>query len=128
MGNLPKGYKDPEKYIAYLERQREYKRIKRANHYKGNEDLYRDRNLQRNYGISLGDYQDMWETQNGLCKICKNPETATYKGTLKFLVVDHCHTSGEIRGLLCNNCNRAIGMLKDNPEVLRNAASYLEGN
>jgi hypothetical protein len=43
------------------------------------------------------------------------------------LVVDHCHSSGEVRGLLCHNCNRALGLLKDSVDSLMRAARYLEG-
>lgn len=43
------------------------------------------------------------------------------------LVVDHCHSSGEVRGLLCHNCNRALGLFKDSRENLLNAVEYLEG-
>ncbi len=42
------------------------------------------------------------------------------------LVIDHCHSTGAIRGLLCSNCNTAIGLLSDNPEIIRKAADYLE--
>ncbi len=43
------------------------------------------------------------------------------------LMVDHDHTTGEVRGLLCHNCNRAIGLLREDPERLRRAIEYLEG-
>lgn len=122
-----KGYKDPAKYEAYLERQREYKRRKRV---EGDPwydpEKVRAKNLQKMYGISHEEYEKMWEEQEGLCKICGNPESVKLKGVVKLLAVDHCHSSGKVRGLLCNNCNRAIGMLKDDPEILRRAASYLE--
>lgn len=123
-----KGYKDPVKYEAYLERQKIYKRERRANL---NPDYdpqkVRGQNLKRNYGISHKEYEEMWEKQEGLCKICNSPETVKLKGVVKLLAVDHCHVSGKIRGLLCNNCNRAIGMLKDCPSTLRKVALYLEG-
>jgi hypothetical protein len=63
----------------------------------------------------------MLQQQNGLCAICKKTET----GKTSNLCVDHCHKTGKVRGLLCNNCNKGLGLFKDNPEVLLNASAYL---
>lgn len=73
--------------------------------------------LKRNYGITLADYNKLFEEQKGLCGICGKPGK---------LVVDHDHTTGKIRGLLHNNCNRALGFFLDNPTILRKAAEYIE--
>lgn len=82
----------------------------------------RDRILQRKFGITLAQYNEMLEKQGGKCKICKaDPKTLS-----KDLAVDHCHNTGKIRGLLCIACNTALGKLKDSPELLRVAISYLE--
>ena len=76
--------------------------------------------LKRNFGMSEDDYKEMLEYQDGLCAIC---ETKTkYR-----LCVDHCHTTGRIRGLLCRRCNSALGMLGDNEEGLRKAFEYVKG-
>lgn len=83
-------------------------------------------NLRLNYGISLDDYLAMFEAQRGLCKVCSRPETRTNRGVVMRLAVDHCHTTGKVRGLLCADCNRAIGLLADSPDRLRAAAMYLE--
>lgn len=64
----------------------------------------------------------MLEAQEGVCAICGKPET---KPNAKYLAVDHNHETGVIRGLLCNNCNRALGLLGDNVETLQNAINYL---
>jgi formate dehydrogenase maturation protein FdhE len=78
----------------------------------------RKKQLWRNYRITLEQYNQIFVDQNGLCAIC---------GTSgKKLVVDHCHTSQQIRGLLCNNCNTGIGLLQDVPEILISAANYLK--
>lgn len=77
--------------------------------------------LKRTYGISDEDYHEMLEKQNGKCLICGS-ESIDRKHA-----VDHCHKTGKIRGLLCDSCNRGLGMFKDNPESLRKAASYVEG-
>ena len=77
-----------------------------------------DRNyaLKARFGIGLSDFRRMAESQNGKCGICE--EVAA-------LNVDHCHVSGKIRGLLCNNCNNGIGRFKDKPNVLERAAEYV---
>lgn len=77
-------------------------------------------NLQKLYGITIEEYDAMLEAQNGVCLVCQEEDKDTN------LAVDHCHSTGRVRGLLCNNCNRAIGLLKDNPAVIKRAAAYLE--
>lgn len=68
----------------------------------------------------------MWTAQEGLCAICHQPETVKYGDRVKDLAVDHDHETGEVRGLLCNNCNRALGMFGDSAERLLAAARYLD--
>lgn len=69
------------------------------------------------YGITEEQYLDLFNKQNGKCAICLVQNVRD---------IDHCHSSGRIRGLLCNPCNVLLGLAKDNPEVLRLAADYLE--
>lgn len=87
-----------------------------------------NRFLLNTYGITSKDYWKMYNNQNGVCSICKEPGFSMHK-TVKLgtLVVDHCHATGSIRGLLCHNCNRALGLLKDRRDVLLNAVKYLKG-
>jgi len=79
------------------------------------------------YGVSETDYTAMLLTQGNCCAICQISEQE-YKLTSerynKF-AVDHCHTSGKVRGLLCTNCNTALGLLKDNKSALQRAIDYL---
>jgi len=64
--------------------------------------------------------------QNNLCLICKKPESGKNNaGDVKPLSVDHCHATGRVRGLLCNQCNAGLGNFKDNLESLRSAVEYL---
>jgi hypothetical protein len=84
------------------------------------------RGKSRGYHISLEQYEEMEKQQNGVCMICGRPEHMKHQGKVRNLSVDHCHTTGKIRGLLCNNCNRGIGHLGDDPALLRAAADYLE--
>lgn len=80
-------------------------------------------------GLDMESYSDMEKSQNGVCAICKNPESKKRR-----LSVDHdhecCPGSGScgkcIRGLLCSNCNTAIGLMKDSVETLKAAIAYLE--
>lgn len=78
----------------------------------------------KRYGISLEQYKKLFEVQNGLCLGCYKHQ----KGLIKRLYVDHCHETGKIRGLLCGNCNFAIGQAKEQPEILRRLADYVERN
>lgn len=77
--------------------------------------------LKNAFGITLVEYDRMYQIQSGRCRICNRHSTETKK----WLSVDHCHTTGRVRGLLCAQCNSGIGFLQDNPELLRKAASYL---
>lgn len=78
------------------------------------------RRQHRLYGISKADFDRMITSQNGLCAICHQPPTK------KGLSVDHNHTTGGVRELLCSRCNTAIGLLRDSPDTCRAAAEYLE--
>lgn len=77
------------------------------------------------YGMTPEDYDKMLEQQDNCCAICK---TATPTGKWKVFAVDHCHITGKVRGLLCNECNRGMGLLRDSPELLIAAANYLKEN
>lgn len=86
----------------------------------------RDRYLQNTYGISENEYLGMLLAQHNSCKICNKEFSDTWGPDSP--VVDHCHTHGHVRGILCNECNRGLGYFRDNPEALRKAAEYLESN
>jgi len=77
--------------------------------------------MRRSYGITLEEYDVMYEQQKGVCAICSLPQT----GRAERLCVDHNHETGKVRGLLCSHCNRGIGLLKDDYRILNRAASYL---
>lgn len=79
------------------------------------------------YGITLEEFDALYDQQQGLCAICNKPETCLSRsGKVKTLSVDHCHTTGKVRGLLCNTCNNLIGRSKDDTSILINAISYLQ--
>ena len=81
--------------------------------------------LQYRYGITVEDYESLLKEQDYSCAICKtkNPSSKR-KGSNKFHV-DHCHSTGKVRGLLCNSCNTAIGYLNDDETNLVSALRYL---
>jgi hypothetical protein len=82
----------------------------------------RERHLVRKYGVTLSDYSRMLEAQGCVCAICAKPESEEKHGVLH---VDHCHATGAVRGLLCRNCNHVLGLMRDDPALLRLAAAYL---
>jgi hypothetical protein len=127
-----KYWKDPEKSRTKV---REYgaanRQMKRESFKKWamrNKPEIRNNRLKRDYGISSEDYSNMLTAQYGKCAICGTNESAIRKtsGRVHDLCVDHCHTTGKVRGLLCVNCNVAIGKLKDNPLLMLKAAEYVQ--
>ena len=89
--------------------------------YNANKGAQRKSALKRNYGLTPEQLDAMRLAQKDLCAICRKPPT----GRWSTLCVDHCHDTGRVRGLLCNNCNRAIGLLGDNETVIQAAAGYI---
>ena len=89
-------------------------------YYKNNydKDAHWERQIKRNFNMTPEDYQNMFDSQNGVCAACKKPT----EGKLN---IDHCHTTGKVRGLLCGPCNRGLGLLQDNPQTLANLITYL---
>ena len=85
--------------------------------------VYQNSHLKRNYGITLNDYNQMLTEQNDSCAICKTTEPGGKHG--KFMV-DHCHTTGNVRGLLCKRCNIALGEVEDNTQTLQSMIDYLK--
>lgn len=75
--------------------------------------------LLKKYGLTIEDYERLVREQEGSCALCGEPPT---QGNL---AVDHCHTSGRVRGLLCRGCNTGLGNFKESPELLDRAANYL---
>lgn len=74
------------------------------------------------------DYEQMFVSQEGVCKICQQPERRTRKGLQVRLSIDHSHATGKVRGLLCYRCNVALGFLQDDPVRLQRAVEYLQNS
>jgi predicted nucleic acid-binding Zn ribbon protein len=77
------------------------------------------------YGITRDDYREAWFRQDGKCAACGRPERTARN---HLLCVDHDHVTGRFRGLLCSHCNRAIGLLDDDPVVIEAAARYVRSS
>lgn len=75
------------------------------------------------YGLSKEQYLELKDRAGGVCEICNTPFEDRHG---YHMVIDHCHKTGVIRGLLCNKCNQALGLFNDSKYVLRNAIKYLE--
>ena len=84
-----------------------------------------ERNLWKNYKMTAAEFNDLWASQNGKCAICEVDLMPRGRQS-NSVAVDHNHENGAVRGLLCQACNRAIGLFKDNPKILQSAAEYLE--
>jgi len=106
--------------------------VKRATDwYKANPERYFFNQIRATYGISKEQYLSLLLQQDNKCAICGESETVTNhwkKNETRRLAIDHCHDSGIIRGLLCYRCNTTLGSIGDNPDLLRNMATYLEGS
>lgn len=79
---------------------------------------------EKKLGITGDEYKSLYKKQRGRCGIC---ERRLYSKRYNAFCVDHEHSTGKIRGLLCHNCNGAIGMLRDCPTTIRRAAKWVEG-
>lgn len=84
---------------------------------------------ERLYGMVPGQFDVMWAAQSGRCKLCQKDMVSPTSGRGQgpdVVVIDHCHSTGNVRGLLCNSCNKGIGLLNDDVELLKKAIKYLE--
>lgn len=82
--------------------------------------------LKTAYGLTYEEYLEMFRQQRGACKICNVAVQEHGKDRARTGHVDHCHTTGKVRGILCKACNTALGAVKDNVSILRAAIQYLE--
>jgi hypothetical protein len=82
---------------------------------------YYQPDLRKNYNLSLSDWNKMFEKQNGCCAICHLHQSKLPSR----LCVDHCHTTGKVRGLLCTSCNMGLGHFRDDETILESAINYL---
>jgi hypothetical protein len=79
----------------------------------------------KQFGMTDEDYDKLVRFQDNKCFICRQPETARYKGNIRILSVDHCHLCGLVRALLCDRCNRVLGLIEDDLSILLSMQDYL---
>jgi hypothetical protein len=111
-------------------------RNEESKHYKKQPpDRRHDMHLRRVYGLTLVEYNRIVEEQGGVCAICHKPQPVFVRipdgkrgGTTRRLPVDHDHTTGKVRGVICIYCNRAIGLLGDDPATFEAVAVYLRAH
>ena len=121
----------PEKFLAYKLRARNEtieERTARVAERKAKAPLKRHvvarrSHLKINFGLTPENYDAILTAQKGVCAICGVDKPSAHR---QHFYVDHCHTTGKIRGLLCGSCNTGLGHFKDNPDLLTTAISYLE--
>jgi len=113
-----------EKQLIYQDSHSRYHKTWRKN----NSEKIKHYTLKSTYGISLADYKRLHTRQGGVCAICAKPESRIEPrtGEPRLLAVDHCHASGLIRGLLCADCNTALGLLREKTELFQSAISYIQ--
>ncbi len=106
----------------YREEHREQTREASRKHYHENKEKKKIYARAYSYGLTNEQYESLLKSQNYMCAICR-----THQKDLKMpLHVDHNHTTGKVRGMLCRDCNLALGLLKDNLFFCKNAVHYLE--
>ena len=110
-------YKSDESY-----REKVKSRVKDFN--KRNPHVKKNGHLSGDYGITLEKYNEIFEKQGGKCAICGSENSGSK--TTKYFFVDHDHSTGKVRGLLCCKCNFGIGQFNDDIELLKNAIKYLK--
>lgn len=108
----------------YYERNKDLVNDKAKRRYESNKELAikraRARKLLVNYGLTVDDYNARLYAQGGVCAICKERPAPSNP-----FVVDHCHDTGRVRGIVHRKCNTAIGMLRDSPALVASALEYL---
>lgn len=112
--------------VAYRAANRERLRSDARERYARDPSRRRAQDRALKYGLTAEEFAAMRSAQANACAVCDRPQKADRFGVVRDLSVDHCHASGEVRGLLCSNCNTAIGLLGDDPERARALATYLE--
>lgn len=112
----------------WLADNRKQERIRAMNYYRNNKEQAKESarkyHLKSAYGLTVEEYEAMKIAQNNLCAICNGPPTGRYGK----LVVDHCHSTEKVRGMLCHECNYLLGLSKDKIEILESAIQYLRKN
>jgi len=89
-------------------------------------EVYSDKHYRRTYGVGVAWVKEQLDAQGWRCAICKTEGFKMREDHVSGMNLDHCHKTGRVRALLCHNCNRGLGLMQDNPDILRAAADYVE--
>lgn len=109
-----------EQKRASYRRHAEHAKAKAHDWYHANKDRAYLTNVKNKFGLDPEDYLKMFEEQESKCFICQKVPTGK-----KRLGVDHCHKTGQVRRLLCMQCNTVVGLLYENPETARRLTEYI---
>ena len=101
-----------------------YQKAYRESHPKQSPEYKRNAKLKNRYGISAEEWEDLFDSQGRACALCFVPEGPD--DIRAQWHTDHSHDTGKVRGILCSTCNRGLGQFKDDPELMRRAALYVE--
>ena len=112
-------------YARHIEKARIYHRDRMRKWVKANpikaRQYKRKTSLKTKFGLSLEGFEKLFNMHKGKCWVCNGPPT----GRWKRLHVDHCHKTGKVRGLLCHNCNTALGHLRDSTKIIKSLLKYI---
>ena len=112
--------KNPEKVKTAQQKYRDTHKYEINRYYERNKDASKNFSYQRLYGITIQDYNSLLNKQGGGCEVCGKPPKT------RRLYVDHNHSNKKVRGLLCHNCNAALGHVKDEVSILKKLIEYIE--
>lgn len=113
---------DPE----YRERKWAQAKAYEADWRKDNPEEARIKTKRSRYNLTREEYDELVEQSQGLCAICRRPESLTLQGRVCMLAIDHCHKTGKVRGMLCSECNKGLGNFNDDTGRMAKAITYLE--
>ena len=120
--------KDPTKKSSYSYECKECTVARTVEYNKENSETVRAQYLKRQYGLTFEEFDAMLSKQDNCCAICGTDKPSKNRGRTRRFHVDHCHTTGKIRGLLCKSCNIALGEVEDNIHILKSMIQYLESH
>lgn len=117
---------ETQQTYAWQEKNRERIKERRRQLWQSNRRKFLDQRRNWQYGITSEVYEAILAAQGGGCGICGCKKNHLRKGKEIAMAVDHCHATGKVRGLLCGDCNRALGSFKDDLEVMMKAIAYIK--
>ena len=117
-----------KKHAEYMREYNKRKPEKKKSYRKNYRENHKANQLRAKYGITVEEYQAMFDGQGGVCKICGKKETTRVsRGEgIRSLAVDHDHNTGKVRGLLCHQCNVVLGQYEKHKDLFPKFQEYLD--